>query len=58
MTLPRDRAMHGDAMLDQGDLDGQQAWLRIMTTNWGVRKFATGSLPETSAVANIRAQMC
>ncbi len=27
---PIEAAMHADAMLDKGDLDGQRVWLRIM----------------------------
>ncbi len=27
---PFEAAMHADAMLEKGDLDGQRAWLRIL----------------------------
>ena len=28
--VPNHAAMHADAMLDKGDLDGQAVWLRIL----------------------------
>ncbi len=52
---PIEAALHFDAMLEKGDLDGQRVWLRIPSTGQGVdaRPGASGRFDKTAEPENL-----